>query len=91
MYSDKIVLAVEKVFRELDTHISDTAAVTGMKCENFCNVCCMNTGIEASPIEFIPLAAWLYKTEQVDEFLSRLDLAEKTGYCVLFLTRCMES
>ena len=84
MYSDKIVGAVEKVFRELDQHISGTATLTGMKCENLCNVCCLNTGIEASPIEFIPLAAWLYQSGKVDEFLTRLDLAEQTGYCVLF-------
>ena len=84
MDSDKTVLAVEKVFRELDEHISQTTSATGMKCVHLCNACCINASIEASPIEFIPLADWLYKSGQVDEFLIRLDQTEDSGYCVLF-------
>jgi uncharacterized protein len=84
MYSKKIVSAVEKVFKELDEHIEAATSKTGMKCVNLCNACCMNTNIEASPIEFIPLAAWLYESKIVDEFLIRLDKSDETGYCVLF-------
>jgi Fe-S-cluster containining protein len=84
MDSDKIVSDVEKVFRELDEHLSLMTSKTGMKCVHLCNACCRNTGIEASPIEFIPLAAWLYESGKVDEFLTRLDRSDETGYCVLF-------
>ena len=84
MDSDKIVSDVEKVFRELDEHLALTISKTGMKCVHLCNACCLNTDIEASLIEFIPLAAWLYESGKVDEFLARLDQSEETGYCVLF-------
>jgi len=84
MAYDKIVLAVEEVFRELDEHIEQTTSKTGMKCLHFCGACCRKTDIEASPIEFIPLAAWLYKSGKVDEFLEKLDKSDQTGYCVLF-------
>ncbi|HEY3389181.1 MAG TPA: YkgJ family cysteine cluster protein [Prolixibacteraceae bacterium] len=84
MAFDKIATAVEQVFRELDEHIDRTTSKTGMKCHHLCGACCRKTDIEASPIEFIPLAAWLYKTGKVDEFLARLDQSDKTGYCVLF-------
>ena len=84
MGSDKIVSAVEEVFRELDEHLEKTTSLTGMKCHHLCSACCKKTDIEASPIEFIPLAAWLYETGQVDEFLTRLDKSDVTGYCVLF-------
>jgi len=85
MVSNKIALAVEQVFKELDEHVALTASKTGMKCTHLCNACCLKTNIEASPIEFIPLAAWLYETGKIDEFLILLDKSDKTGYCPLFL------
>jgi len=84
MDSDKIVSDVEKVFSELDEHLASVSADTGMKCVHLCNACCRKTDIEASPIEFIPLAAWLYENGKVDEFLERLNKTGDTGYCVLF-------
>ncbi len=84
MAFDKIVIAVEEVFRELDEHIERMTSKTGMKCLHLCGACCRKTEIEASPIEFIPLAAWLYKSGKVDEFLTRLDQSDEAGYCVLF-------
>jgi len=84
MDPDKIALEVEKVFMELDEHLLLMTNKSGMKCLHLCNSCCRNTNIEASPIEFIPLASWLYKSGKVDEFLASLDQSDETGYCVLF-------
>ena len=84
MVSNKIAFAVEKVFRELDEHMIQTTSKTGMKCLHLCNACCRKTNIEVSPIEFIPLAAWLYETGKVDEFLVRLDKGDQTGHCPLY-------
>lgn len=64
---------VEKVFAELDEHLGRISAESGLRCPDFCGMCCKKSDIEASPIEFMPLAAWLYKTGKVDEFLERLD------------------
>lgn len=84
MASNKISFAVEKIFKELDDHIAVTTSKTGMKCVNLCNACCLNKDIEASPIEFIPLAASLYESGMVDKFLIRLDKSDETGYCTFF-------
>jgi len=84
MAFDKISIAVEEVFKELDDHIDRMTSKTGMKCIHLCGACCRKTDIEASPIEFIPLAKWLYQNGKVDEFLTKLDQSDKTGYCVLF-------
>ena len=85
MGSNRIALAVETVFDELDEHITNTTSKTCMKCSALCNLCCSTTHIEASPIEFIPLAKWLYEQGMVDDFLVRLEKSEKTGHCPLFL------
>ena len=78
-----IIEEVEKVFEELDAHIKLTAGQSGLKCVEFCGLCCRKVDIEASPLEFMPLAAWLYKTGKVDEFLERLD-NPKHKFCACF-------
>lgn len=83
MRHEWIVEEVEKVFDELDAHLQKTAGQSGLKCPDFCGMCCRKIDIEASPIEFMPLAAWLYKTGRVDEFLERLD-RPKHPWCACF-------
>ncbi len=78
-----IIDEVESVFKELDEHISRTAAQSGLNCPDFCGMCCRKSDIEASTIEFMPLAAWLYKTGKVDEFLAKLDHPEHP-WCACF-------
>ena len=85
MLSSKMVSEVEKVYAGLDEHILQTTSTTGMKCSNLCNACCRKTDIEASAIEFIPLAAWLYENGEIDDFMIRLDKSDETGHCPLFL------
>ncbi len=83
MSQDLIIAAVERVYQELDEHLNKVAEKTGLTCPIHCNACCHKTDIEASPVEFLPLAAWLYKTDQVDEYLELLE--KKTdGLCVNF-------
>jgi len=85
MELNKIASAVEEVFRELDDHLTRTTQKTGMKCAHLCNACCRTRNIEASPAEFIPLAASLYETSRIDEFLILLEKSDETGNCPLFL------
>ncbi|MEI6275830.1 MAG: hypothetical protein WCP08_07560 [Prolixibacteraceae bacterium] len=73
MRHEWIIDEVEKIFGELDAHLQTTAGQSGLKCPDFCGVCCRKSDLEASPLEFMPLAAWLYKTGKVDEFLAKLD------------------
>jgi len=83
MRHTRIIEEIEKVFEELDAHLQSTAAASGLKCPDFCGMCCRKADIEASPIEFMPLAAWLYKTGKVDDFLAKLD-HPKHDWCACF-------
>ena len=78
-----IIEEVEKVFSELDDHLKSSASQSGLNCPQFCGMCCRKKDIEASPIEFMPLAAWLYRTGKIDEFLERLDHPEHP-WCACF-------
>ena len=54
------VAAVERVYRSLDKHIAKLQSQTKMHCPTGCGLCCKKPDIEASPIEFLPLALnWL--------------------------------
>ena len=78
-----IIEEVEGVFEELDAHLKSSADQSGLKCLDFCGACCRKTDIEASPLEFMPLAAWLYKTGKVNDFLDKLD-NPKHDWCACY-------
>ena len=78
-----VIEQVEEVFAELDLHIARTTSESGLTCPDYCGKCSRKTDIEASPVEFMPLAAWLYKTGKVNEFLENLD-NPKHPWCACF-------
>jgi len=83
MRQNWIIDEVEAVFEELDNHLKKSSGESGLRCPDFCGACCRKSDIEASPIEFMPLAAWLYKTGKVEEVLERLDNPPHS-WCVCF-------
>lgn len=50
------VQQVKKVYARLDAHIDSLQKETGLQCISGCGLCCKKPDIEASPIEFLPLA-----------------------------------
>jgi uncharacterized protein len=86
MSKDSTIAAVRKVFEELDEHLSNVAQKAGLRCPAHCGFCCNKPDIEASPIEFLPLAAWLYETNQIDEYLEKLE-NNSDGLCVNFFPK----
>ena len=84
MTTDSIISSVKEVYKELDEHIVSIASKTGLKCPKNCSACCDKDDIEASPIEFYPLAEWLYQNNLVDEYITRLDKNDGNGYCILY-------
>jgi len=81
MLYSRIIDEVLSVYAGLDQHLSSVAQQNGLSCPQFCSRCCLKPDIESSPIEFLPLAAYLYKTNQVDQFLAKLD-SNEDGICV---------
>ncbi len=71
---------VEKLYAELDKDIAVFQEKCGIYCVTGCNACCLKKDIEASVLEFLPLAYFLVETHQYDEFLERL--SKHPEYCV---------
>jgi len=84
MTIEAIISSVKEVYQALDEHLGLIASKTGLKCPKNCSACCDKKDIEASPIEFYPLAAFLYQSNLVDEYIKRLDENEGNGYCIFY-------
>jgi uncharacterized protein len=84
MTNEAIISSVKEVYQALDEHLGLIASKTGLRCPKNCSACCDKKNIEASPIEFYPLAAWLYQNGLVDEYIQRLDENDEKGYCILY-------
>lgn len=55
------VKAVEMIFKSLDEEISKLKKQTGIHCLSGCGKCCTKPDIDASPLEYLPLAFEWFK------------------------------
>lgn len=75
------VRAVEKLFKALDNDIQELRGQTGIGCINNCIKCCTTPRIEATALEFYPLAYHLYKTGQAENFLTKIEQINTPSIC----------
>lgn len=79
------VRAVEKVFAQLEGEIGQFKEKTGLGCLKGCGECCKKPDIEASVLEFLPYAYYLYKTNQAFELLDTIEeYADQNSICYIF-------
>ena len=83
MELEEKVRAVEKVLADLDTEISSFQAWSGLHCKWGCGKCCFKADIEASVLEFLPFAHYLYKHDQAFEWLEKIKTTDNPELCVI--------
>jgi Fe-S-cluster containining protein len=71
------------VFSLLDQEISTFRGWSGLTCKTGCGKCCNKANIEATVVEFLPFAHYLYQQNQAFEWLEKLREHER-GLCLLF-------
>ena len=77
------VRRVQKVFDTLEEEVSQLKQHTGIRCLSGCGQCCTKPDIEASVLEFIPLAFELFLQRKSREFKEQL-LSSHSPTCTLF-------
>ncbi len=82
MLSQK-VQAIEEVFALLDQEISEFRNSSGLSCKAGCGKCCTKADIEATVLEFIPFAQFIYQKGQANEWLEKLQPAGEE-LCLFF-------
>ena len=66
------VRAVEGVFHDLDEAISAFQTWSTLHCKFGCGKCCFKPDIEATVLEFLPLAYYLYQQDKAFEWLEKI-------------------
>lgn len=77
------VRAVQRVYTKLDREISKVQLESGMHCLSGCGECCKKPDIEATPLEFLPLALKLYDDGKAESFLEELQ-SNTSSTCHVF-------
>lgn len=79
---ENTVIAVEELFLELEKDISEFREKTGIYCISGCGACCKKPDIEATALEFLPFAFYVYKQGEAENIFKQLD--EGKDICILF-------
>lgn len=67
------VRLVEELFERLDNEINTFKSETSLHCLTGCGKCCSKPDIDASPLEFLPWAFYLFLNGKAEEVLLELD------------------
>ncbi|MEN9948651.1 MAG: hypothetical protein RL106_1474 [Bacteroidota bacterium] len=77
------VQQVKKVYARLDAHIDSLQNESGLRCISGCGQCCKKPDVEASPVEFLPLALeWFDQDIHWDQYEQLQSKADPT--CFVF-------
>jgi Fe-S-cluster containining protein len=75
--------AVQRVFDRLDKEIATVQKSSGLHCLAGCGECCKKADIEATPLEFLPLALQLLDEGRAEKSLEELE-SKQDSLCFVF-------
>jgi len=75
---------VQKVLKNAALHSNKFGTNSGISCASGCHLCCLKKDISASPLEFLPMAYYLYKEGKADEIYDKIDALPDNDLCVFF-------
>lgn len=78
------VKAVQRVYEKLDQDIALLQKNTGLHCLKGCGECCKKPQIEATPIEFLPLALFWLDEGTIHSHLEELTKKKDDPLCYVF-------
>lgn len=83
MSIEEKVTLVEHVFEKLDQEIAGFQNWSGLHCKFGCGKCCFKPDIEATILEFLPFAHFLYKEGRAEQWLDQLTTTDSTICLIL--------
>lgn len=75
---------VIEIYRQLDDAVAAFAKRAGLSCPQGCGHCCLSENVEATVLECLPLACFLFRSAQADAVLQQLEDAGDNRRCVLY-------
>ncbi len=77
------IKAVENAFNDLDKEIASFQSWSSLACKAGCGKCCFKADIEATTLEFLPFAQFLYENSRAYEWLAKIDSSDQTLCTIL--------
>lgn len=85
MFLHRLQTLVLDLFQELDARTARFRTVSGLQCPPGCGSCCLSDKVEATILEFLPLAISLMGSETGDRLLERLSRSDEVpAHCLLY-------
>ena len=75
---------VIEIYRQLDAAVAAFAKRAGLSCPQGCGHCCLSENVEATVLECLPLAFFLFRSTQADAVLQQLEDAGDDRRCILY-------
>lgn len=82
MELEEKVRAVEEVFEKLDQQIASFQSWSGLHCAWGCGKCCYKADIEATILEFLPFAHYLYQQDLAYTWFEKLQ-KDDSSLCLI--------
>ena len=76
-------MAVEGVLHELDDEIKKFQAWSSLGCKPGCGKCCTKPEIEATPLEFLPLAIHIWNSGKAGAWLDSFETQSENKICLV--------
>ena len=80
----KEVTALLNIYKEVDRKLNEFKRQTGLRCPSGCGECCRTACVASSVLEMQPLAAFLWKKNELDFWLNRIDINDEQAACVFY-------
>ncbi len=80
----ELAQAVQAIYADLDADVARFQEASGLTCPPGCGQCCLFARVEATVLEFLPLAFDLHQGRQAETLLDRLDHAPDQPCCLLY-------
>lgn len=80
----ELISKVEQLFTDIDAKITRFKEASALRCVDGCGECCKKRDIEATVLEFLPLAAYLWEKGEALSVLEKLESDHMPDTCVFF-------
>ncbi len=91
MTLEEKISAVEEVFENLALEVSLFQTKSSLGCKTGCGKCCFKPNIEATILEFLPFAEYLYRQGTAYEWLEKTAKSDGDAICVLLNSQQLET
>ncbi|RZS95137.1 YkgJ family cysteine cluster protein [Cecembia calidifontis] len=82
---------VRRVFDELDVETKAFLEASKLTCIPGCGFCCSNPKVNASVLEFLPLAFDLYDKGKAEKALEMLESKDEESFCIIYKSMSLDN